>query len=315
MNKLAIVIPAYKVDFFEQTLISISEQTCTDFTLYVGNDGSDSDFESLINKYSSKINIVYKKFNQNLGGKNLVAHWKRCIDLIDDESWIWLFSDDDIMGPNCVDLFYKSLANCKSFDLFHFDVDAIDENNNSVFECRRFPSTISSIDFYKRKENDDLDSFVVEYIFSRAIYNKTEGFQPFDLAWGTDTATWIKFSNKNGIKTINGDKVYWRKSSLNITPNRNNSMSMRKFLISIEYYAWVNSFFGRKIFKYNIYIYIRNYIFYSRILTRKQLNETLSKAVAYQIIPQKLKLILSIFLPLIRFAKLIKSRLIKKNIQ
>lgn len=42
----------------------------------------------------------------------------------------------------------------------------------------------------------------MEYIFSRAIYNKVNGFQNFEMAWGSDIATWIKMGAEKGIKTL-----------------------------------------------------------------------------------------------------------------
>lgn len=316
MNKLAIVIPAYKVEFFDFTLESISQQSCKDFTVYVGVDGKDDDFESIVNKYSSVIDIKYTKFKDNLGGIDLVSQWRRCVELIDKESWIWLFSDDDIMGPRCVESFYNTISKDDHYDLYHFDINAIDENNNVIFECRRFPSVINSLDFYKNKESDKLDSFVVEYIFSVDIYKQTGGFQNFDLAWGADTATWVKFGLKNGIKNIIGDKVYWRRSNLNITPNRNNAMSMRKFLISVDYYAWINCFFGCKsICRYNQYVFFRNFVFYCRILNNDQLCKILRKSINLNVITRRLSFVLYYSLPLLRLLKLLRSFVTKKNIQ
>ena len=48
MKKLAIVIPAYKVDFFETVLFSLAQQTCKDFTVYIGEDCSRDDFKSIL---------------------------------------------------------------------------------------------------------------------------------------------------------------------------------------------------------------------------------------------------------------------------
>jgi len=109
MNKLAIVIPAYKADYFEQALESIAGQTCTNFTLYIGDDASPHDLYAIVKDFESKINLHYKRYDENLGSKDLVAQWERCIDLVKDEKWIWLFSDDDLMAKHCVEEFYKSL--------------------------------------------------------------------------------------------------------------------------------------------------------------------------------------------------------------
>lgn len=90
-RKIAIVIPAYKIDFFDSVLKSLANQTNKNFTIYVGIDASKSDFESIIDRYSNSLDIVFKRFEENLGGKDLVAQWTRCIELTHGEPWIWLF--------------------------------------------------------------------------------------------------------------------------------------------------------------------------------------------------------------------------------
>lgn len=316
INELAIVIPAYKIDFFEETLKSLSNQTCKDFTVYVGDDCSPSDFGSLIEEYKDRLDIRYTKFKTNLGSKDLVAQWTRCIELTEGEPWLWLFSDDDVMGERCVESFYKVVKSNYIYDLYHFDIDAIDDSGKVIFECRRFPDVLSSLDFYKKKEKDDIDCFVVEYIFSRNVYEETGGFQNFELAWGADIATWVKFSHNKGIKNIPGAHVYWRKSNINITPNREPDIVMRKFLINVEYFAWINNFFGPDmIAKFNEYAFTRNFVFYSRILTRKQLSEVSDKAIELRVTTESKKLMLQFLLPLIRVAKLIKSKIKPKKIQ
>lgn len=316
MNSLAIVIPAYKIDFFRSTLDSLVAQTCKDFTVYVGDDCSPSDFETLINEYREKIDIRYTRFETNMGGKDLVGQWTRCIELTQGEPWIWLFSDDDVMGVTCVESFYKTIEKDSNHDLYHFDIDAIDVDGKVVFECRRFPDVISSLNFYKKKENDDIDCFVVEYIFSRKVYESTGGFQNFDLAWGADIATWVKFSHKNGIKNIPDARVYWRKSYANITPNRQREMVLRKYLINVDYLHWINKFFGADtIGKFNQYIFFRNFVFYSRILTRDQLKEVCNKASDLNVIYSRKPVLWFMLLPFIRVAKLIKSKIKPKKIQ
>lgn len=79
MNKLAIVIPYYKIDFFEDTLISLSNQTNPKFTVYIGDDLSPHCPVNLISKYKDKLNIIYRKFEYNIGNVNLVGQWKRCV--------------------------------------------------------------------------------------------------------------------------------------------------------------------------------------------------------------------------------------------
>ena len=114
MHKLAIIIPAYKATFLPAALDSIAVQTCKDFTLYVGDDCSPEPIGNIVEQYKDKIKLVYQRFDTNLGGKDLVAQWERCIAMSKDEPYIWLFSDDDVMEPNCVEQLLKQIETTKS---------------------------------------------------------------------------------------------------------------------------------------------------------------------------------------------------------
>ena len=123
---LAIVIPAYKESFLAAALDSIAAQTCQDFTLYIGDDCSPYDLKSIVDRYRDKIHLVYKRFDTNMGGKDLVAQWERCVDMNQGENWIWLFSDDDVMEPNCVEEFYKYIQRKPNAKLLHYNIKPID---------------------------------------------------------------------------------------------------------------------------------------------------------------------------------------------
>jgi glycosyltransferase involved in cell wall biosynthesis len=240
MSKLAIVIPAYKVNYFDQTLASIANQTCKDFTLYIGDDASPANLAEIVNAYKKQINIVYKRFDKNLGGADLVAHWERCIDLVQDEEWIWLFSDDDTMENKCVEMFYASIDQTPDFNVFHFNVLQIDIAGNVTGSFQVFPETISSEEFLINKLQRPYQfSVVVEYIFKKEYFMRVGRFVKFDLAWGSDDATWIKLAKKNGIKTINGAMVHWRESPYNISPNISDSKILtRKYYSQIAFGKW-----------------------------------------------------------------------------
>lgn len=240
MANLGIVIPAYKIVFFEQVLESISNQTNKDFNLYIGIDGSPDDFEPLINTYSDKIPIIYKNFNENLGGKDLVAHWERCIDMTKEEEWLWLFSDDDIMEPTCVESFYDSLSKNANIDLFHFNVSRINEQNEIITNCTPFPKVLSIQDYLTGRLRGIYSSYVLEYIFRKEHFMNHNRFQNFDLGWGSDDATWIKLGKRMGIHTIDSSRVYWRNSRFNISPNKSNILIVyRKLCSQIQFSNWL----------------------------------------------------------------------------
>jgi hypothetical protein len=220
-NKLAIIIPAFKSVFFEKTLQSIVAQTNQNFTLYIGNDFGDVEIKKIIAKYTNQIQINYKEFDNNLGKTSLVSHWSRCVEMISDEKYVWLFSDDDIMGPQCVEIFYKSISQTnKYFDLYRFNVLLIDSTDNIIYNNPTHPDIETSNEFHEMRLGFIRNSYACEYIFNIESFKKHQGFVDFPRAWCSDDATWLKLASETGIKTLQEAKVYWRKSNSNISGDK-----------------------------------------------------------------------------------------------
>ncbi len=313
MKKLAIVIPAYKIDFFDITMQSLVNQTCKDFTVYIGEDCSPSDFKSIISKYEKELDIVYHRFNENYGGKDLVGHWTRCIELTQGEPWIWLFSDDDVIGDRCVELFYAEISKGVKFDIYHFDVRIIDSEGRIAYQPNAYPWVIDSETLYKESARDNIRSFVVENVFSRNIYEKVGGFESFPMAWGSDMATWLKMGKDKGLKTICGDYVFWRRSDKNITPSKEHAMVKRKFFIQADFYDWVNNYFKTEwMKKFNKYVFFRYNVHYSNLLTYSDQVEILNYGVSKGLISISQKYATLVLLPILKVAQAIKAEIYKK---
>ena len=72
---IAIVIPYYKLTFFESILQSLANQTDKRFNVYIGDDASLDDPSSLLEKYNNQFDFVYHKFEKNIGSISLVNQW------------------------------------------------------------------------------------------------------------------------------------------------------------------------------------------------------------------------------------------------
>lgn len=246
-HQLAIIIPFYKIDFFEQTLISLKNQTDQRFTVYIGDDSSPADLQSIFRQLNNdnwiSEKVVYKRFDENLGGVSLVKQWERCIALIQNEEWLWLFSDDDMMEANCVACFYSSLKESNAhYDLYKFATLTINSKNEVIGESLIKPAVRDNFSLVMEKITGRLSSFVVEYIFSRKIYKEKKGFVDFPLAWGSDDATWVKFSDEKGLCQISCAKVSWRLSETNISGNISRN-GIKKLNALLCYCNWILHFF------------------------------------------------------------------------
>lgn len=243
-EQLAIIIPAYKSTFLKEALDSIASQTCKNFTLYIGDDCSPYNLENIVDDYRGRIGIIYKRFDNNLGGKDLVAQWERCIAMSHDEPYIWLFSDDDVMDVNCVEMFYETIKQNPNAGLFRFNINKINGASRLVSSFKSWPKYCSTKEYIDGKLGaKGYISFVVEFIVRRDIYTKCGGFENFDLAWGSDFISWVKFSDAaNGIVTIDNAKVNWRESDENISPNKNPEIIYRKLKSVILYTKWISDY-------------------------------------------------------------------------
>lgn len=314
MNKLAIVIPAYKGKFFNLTLESIANQTCKDFVLYIGDDASPDNLENIVNQYTNKINICYHRFLENLGGKDLVAHWERCVDLIKYEDWIWFFSDDDVVSEDCVEGFYEILkkhqVDGNLFEtVFRFCLVITDKDLNPLQEF--LTPDYFSIEYFLEKQfiSHTLVNRAVEFIFSKSTFYAKNGFVNFPLAWGSDKATILKLAYPKGFCTIPKGKVFWRSSELNISGNSDKSLNELKAIALNKRNQWMLNF---------IMDFQKHDFFYSlvyRIMHNITLNQAFDILKKRRIVNLKLRLNIFLIGIFIIFKKLVKFKHIKKRFQ
>ena len=239
--KLAIVIPAFKSKFLDQTLNSIVNQTKKDFTLYVGDDNSPEDIFTVVAHFENQIKIVYKKFEDNFGNTSVAKQWERCIAMTKSEEWIWLFSDDDIMKEDSVELFYKALDETSgSYDLYRFNCSIIDETGNEVTNRSQYTQVQTSYDFLVSRLSYQYHSYIVNCIFSRNVYIKHNGFIDFHGAWTADDATWILYGQEKNIFTLEKGLVQWRTSTINISGNTSNLLNRQmKYMGAEQFIEWI----------------------------------------------------------------------------
>lgn len=236
-KSLAIVIPAYKPDYLDKTLASLAKQSCREFVLYIGDDASPYDIKSIVDQYRDRLNLRYHRFDNNLGGSDLVAHWVRCLSLCDREEWVCIFSDDDMMEPGCIEAFAKCEVS-SNIEVIHFDIKLIDREDRCLFDCPPFPENLSSENFFDLLFRRKLVARMPEFVFRRS-YLAENGIVSFGLAWRSDTATVLKAGLSGGIKTISGDNahVLWRVSGANISGNA--ALAREKNRSNIDFFNWL----------------------------------------------------------------------------
>lgn len=225
---LAIVIPYYKITFFEATIQSLANQTDKRFKVYIGNDASLEDPSALLEKYKNQFDFVYHKFEENLGGISLVKQWERCIAMTENEEWLMILGDDDVLGENVVEAFYKKASQFETekINVVRFASIIINGEGKKTSEIYTHPTQEKATNAYYKHYIEVVRSSLSEYIFRRTSYNQY-GFMDFPLAWHADDKAWLDFTQCGILYTINKAIVYVRLSSENISGRTDNESFKR----------------------------------------------------------------------------------------
>jgi len=246
--KLAIVIPYFKLTYFEETLKSLKAQTNQNFSLYIGNDNSPEDPQYLIEKYSDIITL-YKKFETNLGGVSLTKQWERCIDtMVKDEEWIMLLCDDDLLSVNYVNKFYLHLDRVINLNisLIKYNCKVINTKGDVVQGPYTYNQIEDSVLFFKKLFFNKAFSTLSENVFRKDKYQKYR-YQNFELAFGSDAIAVLEYSEFSNIYMIVDEYMTFRRSDINISGNRSDkNLQIRKMKGNTSYMYYLLNNYSNK---------------------------------------------------------------------
>jgi glycosyltransferase involved in cell wall biosynthesis len=225
---LAIIIPYYKLTFFEHTLESLQNQSDRRFKVYIGDDASPENPFFLLEKFKGKLDFTYHRFEENLGGISLVKQWERCIDLSKEEEWLMVLGDDDLLSNNVVEKFYSYLPEFENkSNVVKFASRTLTEENGKTSEKFENQKWDTALNFYYKRFKGLTRSSLSEHIFTRKSYFR-HGFREYPLAWHSDDMAWVDFSENRQVYSINNSYVVVRLSKINITGKKDNFGSKNK---------------------------------------------------------------------------------------
>jgi hypothetical protein len=232
--ELVVIVPAWKPDFLRAALQSIANQTDKRFRCQIFDDAAVPEVASICAEFPQ---FDYLRFDSNLGGQSLVAHWNRCLARV-PEPWVWLFSDDDVMSPGCVAAFQAARASLPAPRLFQFAVDMVSADLQTVLWAALPPALESASAFLRARLGHRRLSCVPEHVFhAPTLRHLHGGFVDFPMAWGSDDATWALLGRVAGIAGVPQAKVMWRQSALNIS--NGGYRRWEKLACDLEFLDWL----------------------------------------------------------------------------
>lgn len=225
---IAIIIPYYKRSFFKATLQSLANQTDKRFNVYIGDDSSPESCENLLNQFEGQFVFEYHRFELNLGSVSLTQQWDRCIELSNTEEWLMVLGDDDVLGENVVEEFYKTkgLLNLEKINVLKFSSIIIDELGKYISKIYMHSEMEKTTEAYYKHFIGENRSSLSEYVFRRTSYNQFK-FTDFPLAWHSDDKAWLDFTECGFLYSCNEAVVQVRMSSQNISGDTGNKYLKR----------------------------------------------------------------------------------------
>mgnify|MGYP000969583885 CR=1 FL=1 len=242
------IMPAYKADFIRESIDSILSQSYSEFELIVLNDASPDALEDIICKYNDS-RIRYYVNEENIGGKDLVAQWNKCLSFARNE-FVVLASDDDIYDEDFLCHMAKLIEKYPKVDAFHSRVQIVDTYNQIIDYSEACAEWESCEEIIWHRICKKRAQYIPEFVFRRQALMDNGGFVKFPSAWGSDHATAFLLAKEQGVVCCNKPLFKWRYSGINISSSGKHVENKVKGLT--QYHAWIDEFingFGESFYK------------------------------------------------------------------
>lgn len=220
---VSIAIPAYKSNFLSEAIESALNQTYKNIELIIVNDNSPQNIDSIVQQYAKDPRLYYYKNEKNIGGKDPVANWNKCLSYAKGEFFA-LLCDDDFYEPTFIEellLLTEKFPNC---NVFRTGVNVIDKNYQIINYYPSSPEWESTIDYIWHVSLSLRKQTVSEWMYRRKHILTLNGYENIPMAWGADYYSIFKFSLNGGIASSYKRLATFRRSGINISTVHNKNM-------------------------------------------------------------------------------------------
>ncbi len=278
--KYTFLLPAYKASFLEEALLSIKNQTFTDFKVLVSDDCSPENLEPIYKKVcGDDPRFSFRRNEKNMGGKSLVSHWNLLVDMCDTE-YLIVASDDDVYEPRFLEEADRLLRKYPKANLLRARSRVIDGNGETCKEESVTEEWLDNLHFIHRIYQKDWAGGVASFVYKTALLKEQGKFVDFPSAWFSDDVTNFLMAD-NGCCMTQDVTFKVRNSDLNISGQWGDPEDSRKKVAAAYMnYHWMKKYMTRfekeqdskfleivtKEYRQKIYGNIQNYIYSCRPL-------------------------------------------------
>lgn len=237
---VSIAIPAFKSEFLKEAIESVLNQTYRNIELHIVNDCSPQDIDSIVKLYSYDSRLYYHINKENIGGKDPVANWNKCLSYAKGD-FFSLLCDDDVYAPTFIEKMLSLTKKYAETNVFRARVKLVDNKGNLKNLFPSAPEWESAVDYMWAIVSGYRLQTISEFMYRTDYIKQQGGYIPLPKAWCSDHASIIKFAKNGGIATCNELLVQFRMSGLNISTS-NSKYIREKVNAQVRYSELINQF-------------------------------------------------------------------------
>lgn len=238
--KFSILIPAYKTNFLDNCINSCIKQTYNDYEIIVVDDDSPENLKQICDNYNDP-RLKYYRNKNNCGALNVVDNWNIALGYASGE-WVICIGDDDMLTPNALEEYAKTISKYPDVDVVHARTYRIDEQNNPIAITPKRPEFENVYEFMLQRFLG-CAQFIGDFCYRTQALKSAGGFCNLPMAWGSDDITAIRAASTHGIANVIIPIFLYRTSRFTISKSINAQPKLEA--ISREY-EWYKAFFNNK---------------------------------------------------------------------
>lgn len=212
---VSIAIPAYKAKYLAAAIRSALNQTYKNIELIIVDDCSPENLNEIVNSFNDD-RIRFYKNDYNIGSRNPVYNWNKCLSYVRGE-FFCLLCDDDAYDESFVQNILLLKGKYRFVNVFRSRVRIINEDGETSSFYPSSPEYETCLDYMWHKLYNYRLQTISEFVFETKHIIDLGGFVPLPMAWGSDLLSVLNFSLQRGIVTSPYILVNFRMSGSNIS--------------------------------------------------------------------------------------------------
>lgn len=237
--KFSVTIPAYKAQYLQEAIESVTSQTYADWELVIVDDCSPENLEPIVKPFLTDSRIRYYRNEKNCGAVNVVDNWNICLSYCTGD-YVICMGDDDRLLPQCLEEYSKLIEEHPGLNVYHCRTEIINEKGEIVNLQEPRPHWESILSFLWNRWDHRNKQYIGDFCYNTSYLKSAGGYYKLPLAWGSDDITALLAAKEKGIANTEAFCFQYRENSQTISNTASNAKT--KIEARLAQHQWFGAF-------------------------------------------------------------------------